>query len=375
MKTVVALITLASALTFAEAQSVQGTAEGFASGITGGGDASPVEPADIDELTTLLTSTDPQVIVLTKEYNFIGSEGDTTANACQSWGTDDACQDIITDDCGDSPSVTVTYDAAGPNPIDVASDKTIIGVGDAGVIRGKGLRFRDGATNIIVQNIMITELNPKHVWGGDAISFDNSDLIWIDHVHTSQIGRVHYCFGHEASHRITISNSFLDGDTPYSTSCDGYQYWGMELVGADDQITFKKNYIYKTSGRSPALSGSTLFHACNNVWEDNPGHAIEGDTDGKGLFEGNLWIDVANPGDDSTFTAGALFTSPDDSTNAQCEQYIGRACQLNVYDNSPEVAWDNMDFFGEFADEAAVAECDDAETGTASVAVDAGNTL
>lgn len=34
-------------------------------------------------------------------------------------------------------------------------------------------------SNIIVQNIMITNLNPKFVWGGDAFVFKPSPLITI----------------------------------------------------------------------------------------------------------------------------------------------------------------------------------------------------
>jgi pectate lyase len=29
---------------------------------------------------------------------------------------------------------------------------------------------------------MITNINPKYVWGGDAITVDDADMIWIDHV-------------------------------------------------------------------------------------------------------------------------------------------------------------------------------------------------
>lgn len=50
---------------------------------------------------------------------------------------------------------------------------------------------------------------------------------------------MHYVFGFGANSRIELTNNFLNGSTPYSTGCDGYQYWGMELVGADDTITFK----------------------------------------------------------------------------------------------------------------------------------------
>jgi Pectate lyase len=41
-------------------------------------------------------------------------------------------------------------------------------------------------SNIIIQNIMITNLNPQLVWGGDAITLSNTSNIWIDHVTVSQ---------------------------------------------------------------------------------------------------------------------------------------------------------------------------------------------
>jgi pectin lyase len=37
----------------------------------------------------------------------------------------------------------------------------------------------NGAKNVIIQNIHITELNPQYIWGGDAITVDGSDLIWV----------------------------------------------------------------------------------------------------------------------------------------------------------------------------------------------------
>lgn len=39
-----------------------------------------------------------------------------------------------------------------------ASNKSIVGVGSTGVIRGKGLRLVNGVSNVIIQNVHITEL-------------------------------------------------------------------------------------------------------------------------------------------------------------------------------------------------------------------------
>lgn len=164
----------------------------------------------------------------------------------------------------DAPSVSVTYDNAGLNPIEVASDKTIIGDGTSGVIKGKGLRMANGVENVIIQNIRITDLNPQYVWGGDAITLAGTDLIWIDHVTTDQIGRQHIVLGEDASGRVSITNSNIDGESTYSATCDGYHYWNLYFTGSDDQITFKNNYVHHFSGRAPKLGGNTVLHAVNN---------------------------------------------------------------------------------------------------------------
>lgn len=55
----------------------------------------------------------------------------------------------------DAPTVSsITYDAAGTLGITVASDKSIVGDGSKGVIKGKGLRVVSGATNVILQVCM-----------------------------------------------------------------------------------------------------------------------------------------------------------------------------------------------------------------------------
>lgn len=178
-------VTFAALLGLAQlgvAQKVSGAAQGFASGVTGGGNAAPQTPKDINELKKLLADPSPRVIVLDKLYDYTGTEGTSKGTVCANWGEGTKCQKIIQDNCGNAGKSTGTWDTAAKTPIDVASHKTIIGVGNKGIIKGKGLRFRGGATNIIVQNIQITDLNPQYVWGGDAISFDGADLIWVDHV-------------------------------------------------------------------------------------------------------------------------------------------------------------------------------------------------
>lgn len=184
MKSVIvaAIIGLASLTNAAVA--VVGKAEGFAKGVTGGGSATPQYPADITQLKTWLEDSTARVIVLDKTFDFTSSEGTATGTACASWGTGSACQWILLDSCpSGQTSQTVTYYKAAKTPIKVGSNKTLLGIGTKGTIKGKGLSF--AGKNVIVQNIQVSDLNHKYVWGGDAMSFAGADLIWIDHVTVS----------------------------------------------------------------------------------------------------------------------------------------------------------------------------------------------
>ncbi|KAJ5098751.1 pectate lyase [Penicillium argentinense] len=337
----------------AAAVSVSGAAEGFAKGVTGGGSATAVYPSTTDELVSYLGDSEARVIVLTKTFDFTNTEGTTTATGCAPWGTASGCQLAINqnDWCSNyessAPSVSVTYDNAGTLGITVASDKTLIGSGSSGVIKGKGLRIVSGASNIIIQNIAITDINAKYVWGGDAITINDSDMVWIDHVTTARIGRQHIVLGTESSGRVTLSNNYIDGRTSYSATCDGYHYWGIYLDGSSDLVTLKGNYIYHTSGRSPKVQGNTLLHAVNNYWYDNSGHAFEIGSGGYVLAEGNVFQNIDTPVESPI--DGQLFTSPSTSANTVCSSYLGRVCQVNGFGSSGSFSQSDTGFLSNFS--------------------------
>lgn len=124
---------------------VSGSAEGFAAGVTGGGNAAAVTPTTTEELISYLGDKQPRVIVLNKEFDFTKSEGTTTSSGCAPWGTGSQCQLAIDQNgwCKNyqstAPAVSsITYNKAGVQGITVGSDKTIIGQGSKGVIKGKG---------------------------------------------------------------------------------------------------------------------------------------------------------------------------------------------------------------------------------------------
>ncbi|KAI1420522.1 pectin lyase fold/virulence factor [Xylaria sp. FL1777] len=349
------LALLASAFAgYAYAAGVTGAAEGFAKGVTGGGSATPVYPTTNDELVSYLGDSSARVIILTKTFDFRGTEGTVSATGCAPYGTASGCQTAINqnDWCTNyqpnAPKVSVSYDQAAVLGITVKSNKSLVGQGSSGVIIGKGLRIVSGATNIIIQNIMITNLNPQYVWGGDAITLDNTDLVWIDHVTTSLIGRQHIVLGSNPSNRVTISNNFIDGRTSWSATCDGYHYWNLYFTGSNDLVTLKGNYILHTSGRAPKVGGNTLLHAVNNYWYQSSGHEFEVDSGAKILVEGNVFQNAGNMVETSSL-AGQIFTSPDSNTNQACSTYLGHACQLNAYGSTTSYTGTDESFFQYFS--------------------------
>ncbi|KAL4800630.1 putative pectin lyase F [Aspergillus venezuelensis] len=318
---------------------VVGIPFGFGAGTTGGGDATPAAPADTAELTEWLSDDQARVILIDKEFNFLGDEC-TDCECCipDSNTCGDAGQNAIEVGigwCGDYPTTTCTYDNAGLDGLDVGPNKSIVGVGDAGVIRGKGLRLH-GTENVIVQNIFITELNPQYIWGGDAISLDGADKIWIDHVKISLVGRQMIVTGYESSGSVTISNSELDGATDWSASCDGHHYWTVLALGENDKVTFANNYIHQTSGRAPKIGAPSFWHVYNNYWTDNTGHAFDVEESGTNvLIEGNVFEEVKSAFNDEG--TGAIFAVDSDSEST-CSSTLGRTCIANQLTDSDYVA-------------------------------------
>lgn len=176
-------------LLFLLTPSPAGSAKGFAKGVTGGGTATPVYPTTTAELISYLGDDEARVIIIDGTYDFTDTEGTTTGTACTPWGTASACQLAIDKDSWcenyqpDAATTTVTYDNAGVLGITVGSNKSLVGKNSA-TLKGKGIRIVE-ASNVIIQNIAITDINPRFVWGGDAVTLDKTDLVWIDHVTVS----------------------------------------------------------------------------------------------------------------------------------------------------------------------------------------------
>lgn len=328
-------IALLAAAATASAQAVVGTAYGFAKGTTGGGDAAAVTPTSPEELTELLAGDEPRVILIDKEFDFTGTT--TTGPGCdrKSCSADNGGQLYIGDtSCGGDDNVpvsSITYDQAGREPLSVGSNKSILGVGGKGVIKGKGLFLEKGSSNVIIQGIELTTINPGFVWGGDALDLQgNNDGIWVDHCKFSTTGRM-FIVAHYDPVRVTISNSEFDGTTTTSATCNDNHYWTMMFISSENQVTFHANYLHNVSGRAPKLGqpGATgTFHAVNNYFENMNGHAFDAYEGAEALIEGNAFVSVKQPSTSSSAEVSTFVVNPGNA----CSSALGRACEENSVD-------------------------------------------
>ncbi|GAB1521374.1 hypothetical protein RhiTH_004469 [Rhizoctonia solani] len=348
------LYSLVSALLLSNGAFAVGTPFGYAAGTTGGGSASPAVPSSTAQLVSWLGDSTPRVILLDKTYDFTDSEGSVTAKACKPWTCSPNPQLAI--DANEwcehyepnAAMTTVTYKKAGTTAIKVASNKTLLGKGTAGAIKGKGLRIA-GGSNIIIQNIRISDINAQFVWGGDAISIDGGSKIWFKNV-----GRQFIVTGYGAAKSITISDNVFDGASTYSATCNGLQrasllgfalhrcfgfnYSRSQLVSPRRSTTiWVTNHIvlfslYQTSGRGPKLGGTSGYsqsvHIYNNYFVDISGHALDAGVGSNALVEGNYFNKVTEPS--TSGTQGSVFAPNDATTAAQCSSHIGRKCVANT---------------------------------------------
>ncbi|KAJ7799084.1 pectin lyase fold/virulence factor [Mycena olivaceomarginata] len=120
---------------------------GFASGVTGGGTAPTTFIGNIADLKAALTSKGPMTC-----FPYTACLRPAARVCSTGWAAATAFR-----------LSNVQIDTAGIEGINVQSDKTLVGLGTTTKLIGKGLRFV-GVSNIIIQNIEITDLNPRRAW-------------------------------------------------------------------------------------------------------------------------------------------------------------------------------------------------------------------
>ncbi|KAF8672499.1 Pectate lyase [Rhizoctonia solani] len=327
-----------------------GTPFGYAAGTTGGGNAAAAVPSSTAQLVSWLGDNTPRVILLDKTYDFTDLEGSETGKVCKPWTCSPGAQVAIDVNgwCGreqkNAKTDTATWKKAGLTAIKVGSNKTLLGKGTAGWIKGKGLRIA-GSSNIIIQNVRFSDINAAFVWGGDALTIDGGKQIWIDHNYFKNVGRQFIVTGYGAAQGVTISDNVFDG------SGDTQRLLSVVLAAMDTTTGRSTSLVLRIP--SPLLvtifirllvvvpglaltQDAEVVHMYNNYFVDITDHALDADTGSHVLLEGNYFNRVLQPS--LSGRSGIVFGPTSSAMNAQCKATLGRDCASNTLLGSGQLA-------------------------------------
>jgi pectate lyase len=186
-------------------------------------------------------------------------------------------------------SGTLSFAAAGQ--IDVASDKTIVGLGAGSGFVGGGLRLKE------VQNVVIRNLVIARATGTDAITVQASHNVWIDHCDLSS-DLTHDAGTYDGLVDITHASDFVTVSwTRYHDHDDTGIIGHSEDNGAEDTghltVTYHHDLFQNVTSGPTARFGTV--HAFNNDFEQITNHALVSRSGAAMLIERNRFEDVVLP--------------------------------------------------------------------------------
>jgi len=133
--------------------------------------------------------------------------------------------------------------------VDVAADKTIIGVGGTAELVKGGLYVRNGAHNVIIRNLTIRN-SPT-----DGVTIDEAHHVWVDHCHF--YGHADGCLdSRKGTTYLTVSWCiFSDSFKPFGIG------WDKEVR---TQMTIHHNWFRNNQYRNPRAGQVLRAHLYNN---------------------------------------------------------------------------------------------------------------
>ncbi|WP_443049760.1 pectinesterase family protein [Streptomyces sp. NBC_00287] len=192
---------------------------------------------------------------------------------------------------------TVTAEPFGAS-IEVASDKTIVGVGDSGELVQGEFHLSPGTHNVIIRNMTIRDSAIAGNWDCkdtdfDGIQMDTVHHVWVDHNRFSNI-----CDGQldvrKDSEYVTVSyNRFENNNKTFGLG------W---TTNVKTQITIDHNWFNNTKQRNPSVDNAAYAHLYNNYLtaQADPGDPVwtygnwsRGKT--KMVIENSYYQDVQHP--------------------------------------------------------------------------------
>ncbi|MFJ8695518.1 pectinesterase family protein [Streptomyces roseolilacinus] len=144
--------------------------------------------------------------------------------------------------------------------VDVASDKTIIGVGTGGEIVHGELRLGPGTRNVVIRNLTIRDSFVEGDWDGktndfDGIQMDSVSHVWIDHNRFSRLGDGMLDIRKDSRYVTVSYNRFEDHNKALGIG------WTDDVV---TQVTIDHNWFRGTKQRNPSADNCAYAHLYNN---------------------------------------------------------------------------------------------------------------
>jgi pectate lyase len=175
--------------------------------------------------------------------------------------------------------------------VDVASDKTIVGVGAGSGFAGGGLNLK-GSQNVIIRNLTIARAT-----GTDAITLQLSKNIWIDHCDLSS-DLDHDAGTFDGLVDVTHATDFVTVSwTRYHDHDDTGIIGHSEDNGDEDTghltVTYHHNLFRNVIAGPTARFGSV--HVYNNDFDRVTDHALAARSGAVMLVERNVFTQVALP--------------------------------------------------------------------------------
>ncbi|GGZ33727.1 pectate trisaccharide-lyase [Streptomyces poonensis] len=142
----------------------------------------------------------------------------------------------------------------------VASDKTIVGVGDTGEIVHGELNLKSGTSNVIIRNLTIRDSYVEGDWDGkttdfDAIQMDTVDHVWIDHNRFEHMGDGLLDIRKDSRYVTVSYNQFKNHNKAVGIG------W---TTNVRTEITIDHNWFTGTKQRNPSADNCAYAHLYNN---------------------------------------------------------------------------------------------------------------
>jgi pectate lyase len=211
-----------------------------------------------------------------------GAEGETV----KATGTDDLAEYLAAEE---PLVVEVEGEIDLDGTVEVASDKTLLGVGEGAELSGGALAV-DGSSNVVLANLSMVSEGPAIAIRGGA------HHVWVDGSTFSGGEDGALLTVTDGADYVTLSwNHFTDAES------------AITIGGRDDEagalrVTVHHNFFDGTSARHPRARNAEHVHVFNNYFRANPETGVESAHDSKVLVEGNYFentpVSVSAEGDE-----------------------------------------------------------------------------